>query len=939
MDARPSGTRVVPIAPAKGCNLLCQFSLCNLIAQAFALLILLGCQMGYCDNHVSYDWIFPIDARERMGEPLSEQVRYEAGKQSACYVSVNDANPGSTWDLHFTSPVSAGLYFVSSMEPLIKGRPLHFVHWNEHPPSCTPFDITTGVVCVILCIFHLGRKLRSSYLLWMVSTGVALPIAAHLSDRRVTSRFIQCHLASIPRTPQFTGRRRVGLGTYLGAILFTCVAFISVSILVQMTPWDPGITPSALPNTIHSLTHLWSHLRATRVGEASNPGPEVSIATLNVAYLCGNQDEVARQYSLPTACLFTETCLTKHILPTISRKARVASKFVVPGCLCAPRKSAHKSDSISRGESGGVLLNSDLPARAGGIPLDDLAWASTRVVESIVHIGPNFVVRLVGIYGFSKRYPSHIEATNTLLYRTLEYLSRSDIPCVFLGDFNCELHEVSVWHYLRDRGWRDSAILQQDRDGSAPTPTWKSYSRIDFILLPPTLVPFFKAYTNDPDTISDHSRISVSLSTPDIAPQRRNWRPCRDSRSILETSGWQPPFYEDIEWTSFVSCVSTKNVQGAYKLFCQNYEQALTKAHTSLDVHVSARQFQGRACPKIVSQLLHPPLVKPSRHNELDFHVDDAPNALRQRIRQARRVITLKGQMRWLLSSDADRAERAIMAARNTWESILESSGFQGGFRNFSHHALGIPLPPVLFPDHVNLVHLLDSALQSHIQKWRWEYAKLKQHRYNNYMEADWKKGGKTHFASIRPSPKPEIALLEIPFPMDVIRHRHEKQGPFVLTCLADIPEGVTSLQFGDTRRSIVKRDPPFIHLDAPLSATCARVQVVLMKPTGSLSDIHSMAIQYWDRYWNSPHQAEPEKLEQVLADFPVVPPFDPSIQLEEVVSALKKICVDKARGPDSWSPWELKNLPHPFVVALTSLFNLFVEQTEWPTALTQATL
>ena len=463
---------------------------------------------------------------------------------------------------------------------------------------------------------------------------------------------------------------------------------------------------------------------------------------------------------------------------------------------------------------------------------------------------------------------SHIEATNTLLYRTLEYISRSDIPCVSLGEFNCELHELSVWHYLRDRGWRDSAILQQDRDGSVPAPTWKSYSRNDFILLPPSLVPFFKEYTNDPDTISDHSRVSAVPTTPDMAPQR----PCRDSRSILETSGWQPSFYEDIDWTSFVSCVTAKNVQGAYRLFCQNYEQALTSAHASLDVHV--RQFQGRACPKIVSQPLHPPLVKPSRQNEPDFHVDDAPNVLRQRIRQARRVITLKGQMRWLLSCDADRAERATMAARNTWESIIGASGFQGGFRNFSHQTFGIPLPPVLFPDHVNLVHLLDSALQSHIQKWRWQYAKLKQHRYSNYMEADWKKGGKTHFASIRPSPKPEIALLEVPFPMDVIRHRHEQQGPFVLTCLAEIPDGVTSLQFGGARRSIVKRDPPFIHLDAPLSAARARVHVLLLKPTGSLSDIHRMAIQYWDGYWNSQDQAEPEKLEQVLADFPVVPPF-----------------------------------------------------------------
>ena len=210
---------------------------------------------------------------------------------------------------------------MSSVGPPIKGRPLHFTHWNGHPPFCTPFDLATGLVCVSLCIFHLGQKLRSSYLLWMVSTGVALPIAAHLSDRLATSRFIQCHLANVPRTPQFTGRRNVRLRAFLGTAFIICAVLILVSILVQMTPWDPGITQLALPSIAHPLAHLWSYLEATRVGEASNAGPEVSIATLNVASLCGNQDEITRQYSLPTACLFTETCLAKHILPTISRKS------------------------------------------------------------------------------------------------------------------------------------------------------------------------------------------------------------------------------------------------------------------------------------------------------------------------------------------------------------------------------------------------------------------------------------------------------------------------------------------------------------------------------------------------------------------------------------------------------------------------------------------
>ena len=826
------------------------------------------------------------------------------------------------------------------MEPHFKRKTLSFPHWSGFPPICSPFDLATGLLCILLFISHLHKHLHNCTFLWAVSAGVALPIAAHISDRLVTSRLIQCHWTSAPRFPRIPRQHMPIFAQFRSFLSWWIVLAITMLTFYYYTfCWDPGV-PRLVPyiDTHHS-SYIRSYLQASRVGEASNPGPEISIATLNVASLCGNQDEISRLYAMPTACVFTETCLTKHILPTVLRKARAANKFVVSGCLCAPRKSAHKSDSISRGESGGVLLHSDMPARAGGTPMDDCAWASTRIMESLLHLGTNFVVRVIGIYGFSKRYPSHIEATNALLFRVLKYVSQSDIPCIFVGDLNCELNELSVWHYLYERGWKDSATLQQQRDGFIPRPTWKSYSRIDFILLPPILVAYFKEYINDPDTVSDHSRISITLAIPDDTPQRRNWKTCRDSRSILETPGWKPTFYEDVDWSSFTRKVQEKDVQGAYRLFCINYEQALEKAHCNLDGKTPFRQFRGRADAKVISQPLHPPLVKPPRHNESDFQVDDAPTALRQRIRQARRVNTVKGQLRCALSSDADQAERAMMAARDTWESVFRAPGFHRGFAAFSHHTLGIPLPAVLYPDHVDLVTLLDVAMASHVQSWKWEHHKLKKHRYKNYMEEDWRKGGKTHFASIRPGPKPEIALLEIPFPMEVIRHKHNKQGPFVLTCLNDIPEGVTFLQFGEARRTIVKKDPPFIHLDTPLSAPRARIQVILLKPTGKLSDIHHMATNYWDGFWNSEDRAEPERLEQVLRDFQPITPFDSAIQLEEVTHALKRIKVEKARGPDSWSPWELKNLPYPFVVALTSLFNLFVEQSEWPTVLTLATV
>ena len=113
------------------------------------------------------------------------------------------------------------------------------------------------------------------------------------------------------------------------------------------------------------------------------------------------------------------------MLPTISRKTRWTRRFLIPSKLCAPRKSATKSDSHVRGESGGTLISSDLPARPGNTPLDTTAWLSTRVCEALVSISSELTVRVIGVYGFSTRYPHHTQATNNLLSRLLGMVAQS----------------------------------------------------------------------------------------------------------------------------------------------------------------------------------------------------------------------------------------------------------------------------------------------------------------------------------------------------------------------------------------------------------------------------------------------------------------------------------------------------------------------------------
>ena len=703
--------------------------------------------MGVCDYQVPLDMSLPEATRETIRRPLSEQVRLRAGKQSVRIAPVNDTNPNSFRDHEVVTfwPVTA--LGSTSCHTLCSHLPQRYPFWFDQPPSSSPFSVSVSILMGTFFLFqYLGAGWPTSFfgVWWMTCTLAVIPVCSHVADCCSISRYLQCH-PKVPSSRSFTRRPHFRFGfMQVIACMSLAVMAILVGLYMGSVPWDPGISldvPSA------AITWRPSRIMAgIRIGEATHPGPDIVLSTLNVASLCMHQDEVQTPSELPMIRLFTETCLTQQILPTIQRKARQCERFVVSGCVCAPRKSAHRSDSQSRGESGGVLISSDLPARPGNTPMDQTTWLSTRAVEAIASVSPDLSIRLVGLYGYSKRYPGHIERTNQLLTRTLDYVAKSTLPCVFLGDFNCDLEELSAWKLLHDRGWQDAAVLQQSKDGKEPLPTWKSYSRIDYILLPPSLIPHFRRYSNVPDTVSDHSQISVVLGLPGTPLPRQVWKPCRDMRSFVEPQGWHDTDWAHLDWTGFHLKVCQRDVEGAYKSFCLLYETMIAEARRRLSVEIPLQQFQGRSSPKIVPKAVHAPVIRQPRHGETTFQVDDAPTVLRQRIRQARRIQSLQGQLEHCLLRDAENAQASLEAARNTWYAVMFSSGFPPNFPAFARDNMGLVLPKVLYPQDLPLVQILHTAMVQHITSWQWQYAKTKKHRYLNFLLSDWQKRWKGSF-------------------------------------------------------------------------------------------------------------------------------------------------------------------------------------------------
>ena len=133
---------------------------------------------------------------------------------------------------------------------------------------------------------------------------------------------------------------------------------------------------------------------------------------------------------------------------------------------------------------------------------------------------------------------------------------------------------------------------------------------------------------------------------------------------------------------------------------------------------------------------------------------------------------------------------------------------------------------------------------------------------------------------------------------MTITRCRHLKKGPFYFQ-ITDFSCQAAFVEHGNIRRSVLSRHPGRIELDGPLHASKACITCVALIPTGNPSEIHEMTENFWKKYWESTQPIDLDHIRALLENIQPVPPFDPSISLEEVQEGLRRLSARKARGPD----------------------------------------
>lgn len=254
-----------------------------------------------------------------------------------------------------------------------------------------------------------------------------------------------------------------------------------------------------------------------RLGEATTPGPELegpspsltwSLSVCNPSGLQGKTHVLATTASDVIA--ISDTHLTSRGRDILSRSFRAGSAHYSHLVSGAP--VALRSDASDAGYYSGVAIAAHHPSRALQVPWPPDLDESCRIQFATTWCQSMWISGCV-VYGYpdSKYHANALSRTNRMLDFASECLLSMQGPRFAAGDWNHEIHKLSITKVLRDAGWMEVQDLVEALTGQRPQVTCKAKTRKDFLWLSPELIPMFHDLVIDRTGFADHAILKASF--------------------------------------------------------------------------------------------------------------------------------------------------------------------------------------------------------------------------------------------------------------------------------------------------------------------------------------------------------------------------------------------------------------------------------------------
>ena len=667
-------------------------------------------------------------------------------------------------------------------------------------------------------------------------------------------------------------------------------------------------------------------------GEALNPGPQetlgdtVSFSFSNPSGLRNKEGHVVDLG--PGVHAFSETQLSHVTQGSCARQLRSLARQQSRGVRVhfgAPAPLRIRSDWA--GSWTGVATISDYPGHEVVLP-----YASERSCGRVLttrHYLPSCSILHAVVYGFptGPTWPQAKSLTSSLLeILTQEVVFGSQGPRLIGGDFNMGPSDSEQFHLWKRLGWQSAQQLALELWDAPITPTCKGQTERDLVWLSPEAVALCRRVCIH-DVFSEHSTVSVRLTSPLTSSQVRVW-------PLPSAIPWEQV---DSSWHSvpIPSLDFDGDPDANWAAWAGGWEQAL-------DSHVSGQPFSSlqpgqkgrfrRSAPLLRDSQIA--FVKPSRHGEVQLRNDLVGCQVKKWFKQLRRLQSLVAAVRNMKDS-CD----AVVYRLELWSSILGASGFRDGFRRYwvlhrsvtlSETPSQLPTAVPSYPVALAIFETFKACFES-LETWH-----LRQR--SRLLQAKYTSNHAAVFHDLKPPQKPPLDLL-------VTEHQYEILAVDETTCQIHVSSPLdcrgSSQWFvnDEPGRILVDEDQPDICTVTPGDGLQGCTLLSQKQTLTSTGDIHHELLSYWKSTWCALSKVDDMVWARIVGFFQAfVPRFVinvPPLTVAMWRRGLKRFKKTAARGVDGISPADLLALPdHWTELLLKLLHRVEAGIDEWPRAI-----
>ena len=698
--------------------------------------------------------------------------------------------------------------------------------------------------------------------------------------------------------------------------------WISIWIVAVFAIFQPVGASLSLRNFDPCLQMNFCHLLATRVGEASHPGPLhpeptsqfCNIAITNPTSIVSKFEiyqQLSRDFSLDIICA-AETAATPLGQKLFGSQMRGIGMKSIWSQPVGEKVSRTDGQQSLRGNAAGVVLFSKWPARSVVDSLTPQAYATARLLHAVITVG-GVQIQMVCLYGLAAAGTS--QQTNGLFQEALRVVQLLPLPFIILGDFNCNPWNLEVKDQLSALGVVDLPMVYSNLRSHPMPPTCKNATRPDNALISMHLRPYLVDVSVLPTPWFDaHQVVLLSLDLEAFHQARFRmsmpapWSDLEiDFGHAANGYDWvthnrgKPTSIE--EWGMAVE----EAIEFAFRKTQQD-NQGIPWSAT----HKMPRKYKGRCQPRQPKQTKPALVTMPSRKG--DFNPGElCRQQTRAKVRQVRRIHSLLGRLSKTQNCILEPLE--FKQLWDEWQAILRSPCMGRCFVGWCQEVpeLGPPpmnLPPVEFLSLLGQFVKHDATASAAVDRKLLEDMK----QFHQYQDARWCGHAKTymHLKDNFVAPFDAIATHE----QRDVHVTHNDDNTFQVWC--SNPEAFQShqlLTLDEQPCAMISRDSWSIQVKptqpGDLTAATRLDQKLEIQEPG---EIFSKLQAYWQPFWGRSDLDQPghEQFETFLAHIPDhwVPPKVDMNDLNLWLQAIKELKTPSARGVDAISSWELQQLP-----------------------------